>query len=93
MGKKFLELGNFKERFDQFTSKSLCSTCCSSHSGLSAVSCSHKCDTGFLYPLDKGLIYVDKPTVYNTNRSPVSILLVRQGSVVPVAGCLTWKSA
>ena len=37
---------------------------CSSHSGLSAVSCGHKSNTGFLYPLDKGLIFVHKPTVY-----------------------------
>lgn len=35
-----------------------------SHSGLSAVSCGHKSNTGFLYPLDKGLIFVHKPTVY-----------------------------
>ena len=39
-------------------------TCCSSHSGLSAVSCGHKSNTGFFYPLDKGLIFVHKPTVY-----------------------------
>ena len=38
--------------------------CCSSHSGLSAVSCGHKSNTGFLYPMDKGLIFVHKPTVY-----------------------------
>jgi len=38
--------------------------CNSSHSGLSAVSCGHKSNTGFLYPLDKGLIFVHKPTVY-----------------------------
>ena len=35
-----------------------------SHSGLSAVSCGHKSNTGFLYPMDKGLIFVHKPTVY-----------------------------
>ena len=38
--------------------------CHSSHSGLSAVSCGHKSNTGFLYPMDKGLIFVHKPTVY-----------------------------
>jgi len=35
-----------------------------SHSGASAVSCGHKSSTGFLYPLDKGMIFVHKPTVY-----------------------------
>ena len=42
----------------------LVSICYSSHSSLSAVSCGHKSNTGFLYPLDKGLIFVHKQTVY-----------------------------
>ena len=34
------------------------------HSGTPAITCSHKAASGFLYPLDKGLIYIYKPPIY-----------------------------
>lgn len=34
------------------------------HSGTAAITCSHKAASGFLYPLDKGLIYIYKPPIY-----------------------------
>jgi len=34
------------------------------NSGTPAVTCSHKAASGFLYPLDKGMIYIYKPPIY-----------------------------
>ena len=34
------------------------------HSGTPAITCSHKAASGFLYPLDKGMIYIYKPPIY-----------------------------
>jgi structure-specific recognition protein 1 len=35
-----------------------------SHSGVQSVSCSYKAATGFLYPLERGFIFVHKPPVH-----------------------------
>jgi len=34
------------------------------HSGTPAITCSHKAASGFLYPLEKGVIYIYKPPIY-----------------------------
>jgi len=34
------------------------------HSGTPAITCSHKAASGFMYPLDKGIIYIYKPPIY-----------------------------
>lgn len=34
------------------------------HSGTPAISCSHKAAAGFIYPLDRGFIFVYKPPIY-----------------------------
>lgn len=34
------------------------------HSGQPVVSCSHKAASGFLYPLDRGFIFVYKPPIF-----------------------------
>jgi len=34
------------------------------HSGTPAITCSHKAASGFLYPLDKGVIFIYKPPIY-----------------------------
>ncbi|GMT19599.1 hypothetical protein PFISCL1PPCAC_10896 [Pristionchus fissidentatus] len=34
------------------------------HSGTPAISCAHKQASGFLYPLEKGLLYIHKPPMY-----------------------------
>lgn len=34
------------------------------HSGTPAVMCAHKQASGFLYPLEKGFVYVHKPPMY-----------------------------
>jgi len=34
------------------------------HSGTPAITCSHKAASGFLYPLEKGIIYIYKPPIY-----------------------------
>jgi len=44
-------------------SKSVHIFCCS-HSGAQAVVCSYKASNGFLYPLERGFIYVHKPPVH-----------------------------
>ena len=35
-----------------------------SNNNLDAISCSNRATNGFLYPLDKGFIFVHKPTIY-----------------------------
>ena len=35
-----------------------------SHSGTHSVSCSYKAATGFLYPLERGFIFVHKPPIH-----------------------------
>ena len=34
------------------------------HSGTAAITCSHKAASGFLYPLERGMIYIYKPPIY-----------------------------
>ena len=34
------------------------------HSGTPAITCSHKAASGFLYPLERGFIYIYKPPIY-----------------------------
>jgi len=34
------------------------------HSGMPVISCSHKASSGFLYPLEKGVIYIYKPPIF-----------------------------
>ncbi len=37
---------------------------CCRHSGTPAISCAYKQAAGFLYPLEKGFMYVHKPPIY-----------------------------
>jgi structure-specific recognition protein 1 len=37
---------------------------CCRHSGTSAVGCAYKSTAGFVYPLEKGFVYVNKPPMY-----------------------------
>ena len=34
------------------------------HSGTPAISCSHKAASGFIYPLERGFIFIYKPPIY-----------------------------
>ena len=34
------------------------------HSGTQAISCSHNAASGFVYPLERGFIFVYKPPIY-----------------------------
>jgi len=38
--------------------------CCCRHSGTQSIACSYKAVTGYLYPLERGFIFVHKPPVH-----------------------------
>jgi len=38
--------------------------CCCRHSGTQSIACSYKAVTGYLYPLERGFIFVNKPPVH-----------------------------
>lgn len=50
------------------------------HSGSSGISCSYKAAAGYLYPLERGLIYVHKPPVHIRFDEISSVNFARSGS-------------
>ncbi|XP_071516911.1 FACT complex subunit Ssrp1 [Panulirus ornatus] len=50
------------------------------HSGTPAISCSYKAAAGYLYPLERGLIYVHKPPVHIRFDEISSVNFARSGS-------------
>ncbi|KAK7083251.1 FACT complex subunit ssrp1 [Halocaridina rubra] len=50
------------------------------HSGTPAVSCSYKAAAGYLYPLERGIIYVHKPPVHIRSDEITSVNFARSGS-------------
>lgn len=50
------------------------------HSGTPAISCSFKAAAGYLYPLERGLIYVHKPPVHLRADEITSVNFARSGS-------------
>ncbi|XP_066990072.1 FACT complex subunit Ssrp1 isoform X1 [Macrobrachium rosenbergii] len=50
------------------------------HSGTPAISCSYKAAAGYLYPLERGLIYVHKPPVHLRSDEITSVNFARSGS-------------
>ena len=63
-----LPLPAFPLSFSPHTSPSPTSPSCTltphSNNNLQAISCSNRATNGYLYPLDKGFIFVHKPTIY-----------------------------
>ncbi|XP_050508610.1 uncharacterized protein LOC126885869 isoform X12 [Diabrotica virgifera virgifera] len=49
------------------------------HSGTPAISCSFKAKAGLLYPLERGFIYVHKPTIHITFEDMASVNFARAG--------------
>ncbi|XP_049816911.1 FACT complex subunit Ssrp1 isoform X1 [Schistocerca nitens] len=49
------------------------------HSGTPAISCSYKAAAGYLYPLERGFIYVHKPPVHIRFEEIVSVNFARSG--------------
>lgn len=49
------------------------------HSGTPAISCSHKAASGFLYPLERGFIFVYKPPIYIRYDEVRSVSFERSG--------------
>lgn len=54
--------------------------CTCRHSGTPAISCSFKAAAGYLYPLERGLIYVHKPPVHIRFDEISSVNFARSGS-------------
>ncbi|XP_063599816.1 FACT complex subunit Ssrp1-like isoform X1 [Penaeus indicus] len=50
------------------------------HSGTPAIGCSYKAAAGYLYPLERGLIYVHKPPVHIRFDEIISVNFARSGS-------------
>jgi structure-specific recognition protein 1 len=51
----------------------------SSHSGTPAIGCSYKAAAGYLYPLERGFIYVHKPPVHIRFEEITSVNFARSG--------------
>ena len=49
------------------------------HSGTPAITCSHKAASGFLYPLERGFIFIYKPPIYIRYDEVRSVLFERSG--------------
>lgn len=50
-----------------------------SHTGTAAVGCSYKAAAGFLYPLERGFIYVHKPPIHIRFEEIASVNFARGG--------------
>ena len=57
---------------------------CSSNNQ-TAITCSHRATSGFLYPLDKGFIFVHKPAVYVKFEDIVCVNFARMSGVAGVS--------
>lgn len=54
-------------------------TKCFSHSGTPAIGCSFKAAAGYLYPLERGFIYVHKPPIHIRFEEIASVNFARSG--------------
>lgn len=50
-----------------------------SHSGFPAIGCSYKAAAGYLYPLDRGFIYIHKPPLHIRFEEISSVNFARSG--------------
>ena len=54
------------------------------HSGTPAVSCSYKAASGFIYPLERGIMFVYKPPIFVKFEDVQSVNFARYGSQCPI---------
>jgi structure-specific recognition protein 1 len=56
-----------------------CFFCRFSHSGTPAIGCSYKAAAGYLYPLERGFIYIHKPPLHIRFEEIASVNFARSG--------------
>lgn len=52
---------------------------CFRHSGTAAISCSFKAAAGYIYPLDRGFIYIHKPPIHIRFEEILCVNFAREG--------------